>query len=321
MRVAVAGPGDVGRYFVEELVRAGHEVVILTRSPKPHLNCPEISQFVTDYSLESVSQAIDEYDVLISTIMDYSMRFAHIHLTLIQACKQSTKCKRFIPSEYSGDVAKYPQQPSFYYANHEPVRKALRDQKEIEWTLVCVGWLMDYLIPQKNRYIKDIGEAFPVDITSQSAIIPGSGEEPVDLTAARDLAKAITALVSTPEWEPYTYVSGERTAWLDVVKVMHRRQPGLSVTFKSLDQLNHIIRTGDDEARLLAEYQLFLSPMLAHWTRRRSQAREKSISEACTSALFARSCRRSLKTHKLSSSLVDQVTFKLQQLPYDITVF
>ncbi|EXJ84087.1 hypothetical protein A1O3_04754 [Capronia epimyces CBS 606.96] len=259
-RVAIAGSGDVARYFTEELVRAGHEVVILMRSHKPQSTGPGTSQFVTDYSLESVSKAIVDCDVLISTILDYSMDLVDVHLTLIEACKKSPKCKRFIPSEYGADLERHPDQPAFYYANHEPVRKALRDQTEIEWTLVCVGWLMDYIVPSRNRYLKDIGGAFPIDLGSGTAEIPGPGDLPFNLTAARDVAKAIAALVSAPaqSWETLTFVSGDQTTWKDLVSVMQTRIPGLQVTHKSLDQLKEAARSaGDDWARLVAEYQIF----------------------------------------------------------------
>ncbi|KAI5461026.1 hypothetical protein BGZ63DRAFT_388187 [Mariannaea sp. PMI_226] len=205
MRVAIAGSGAMARYMCEEFTKVGHEIVILTRSHKPQLKHPMVTQIITDYSLKSLSTALVNCDVLISTILDYSTSYIDIHHTLIQACQQSPRCKRFIPSEFGGDIENYPDQPGFYYRTREPIRKALREQKDLEWTLISVGWLIDYVLPAKNRYLYDIGEAFPINLADGRIVIPGPGNQPVNITWARDVAKALASLVQLPAWEPYTY--------------------------------------------------------------------------------------------------------------------
>lgn len=258
MRVAIAGSGDVARYFCEEFPKHGHEVVILTRSHKPHLDGPGVVQHVTDYSVQSLTARISDCEALISTILDYSMAYVDVHLALIEACKRSPKCKRFIPSEFGGNLEEYPDLPAFYYRTREPIRKVLRDQHELEWTLVSVGWFIDYVVPAKNRYLKDIGEAFPIDLSAGKIIIPGTGNEPVDITWARDAAKGMGALLNAPTWETYTYMSGQKTCWNDVAEIIKRRHPDFSLQHKSLAQLIETLRTSQDEdAQLIAEYQIF----------------------------------------------------------------
>ncbi|CRK13146.1 hypothetical protein BN1708_002506 [Verticillium longisporum] len=225
MRVAIAGSGDFARYLSEELVAGGFQVTILTRSVKPHFeNRPGVTQFVTDYSVASIVEGIQDSTVLISAILDYGATFIDVHLRLIDACKQSLACKRFIPAEYGGNLEKFPDQPGFYYRVHEPVRKALREQTELEWTLIAVGWFVDYIMPSHSRYLKDAGDAFPINLTDGKILIPGTGDEPLDVT---------TALVRS-------------------------KYPDLTVEYRSLYQLiENIVSRKDDFTTIIAEYQIF----------------------------------------------------------------
>ena len=140
----------LARYICEEFTSAGHELVILTRSHKPQLERPGVTQFITDYTLQSLATPLRDGEVLISTIGDVTPSYIDIHRTLIQACQQSLTCKRFIPSEFAGDIETYPDQPAFYSRTREPIRKLLREQTDLEWTLVSVGWLADYVVPAKK---------------------------------------------------------------------------------------------------------------------------------------------------------------------------
>ncbi|KAI1179734.1 hypothetical protein F4777DRAFT_531738 [Nemania sp. FL0916] len=269
MRVAIAGYGDLARYVVEEFVKAGHVVVILTQNHKPHLDGQGVTQAVTDYTLSSLRAPLADCHVLISTIWDASSAYTDVHGTLIQACQESPNCKRFIPAEFSGDIETYPDQPGFYYATHEPIRNALRSQKDLEWTLVCLGWLTDYFIPVKNRHIKDIGECHPMNWEGDKIVIAGTGNEPVDFTWARDVARALASLVKAPagSWEPYTFMSGERSCWNEATKLSKQKyRPHVPIEHVSLHTVAETIKTAKDESTLmLADYHLL------------------SISQACAS--------------------------------------
>ncbi|PNH41515.1 hypothetical protein VD0004_g5627 [Verticillium dahliae] len=259
MRVAIAGSGDFARYLSEELVAGGFQVTVLTRSVKPHFeNRPGVTQFVTDYSVASIVEGIQDSTVLISAILDYGATFVDVHLRLIDACKQSLACKRFIPAEYGGNLEKFPDQPGFYYRVHEPVRKALREQTELEWTLIAVGWFVDYIIPSHSRYVKDAGDAFPINLTDGKILIPGTGDEPLDVTSARDAARAITMLVRARKWEHHTNISGEKTTWNTVAALVRSKYPDLTVEYRSLYQLiENIVSSKDDFTTIIAEYQIF----------------------------------------------------------------
>lgn len=259
MRVVIAGSGGLARYICEEFPKAGHELIILTRRHKPELEHPGVTQFITDYTLQSLSTPLANGEVLISTISDYTPSYVDIHHSLIQACQQSPKCKRFIPSEFAGDIDTYPDQPGFYYRTREPIRKDLRGQTDLEWTLVSVGWLIDYVVPSKNRYLKDIGKFCPINLADGSIVIPGTGNEPVDVTWVRDVAKALAELVKAPAWEPYTYISGEKTCWKDVARVIGQKyHPDLTTEYQSLYNIIETIRTSkDDDILLVTDHQIF----------------------------------------------------------------
>ncbi|KAI0393172.1 hypothetical protein F5Y17DRAFT_323360 [Xylariaceae sp. FL0594] len=260
MRVAIAGYGDLARYLCDEFVGAGHDLVILTRSAKPHLERRGVAQNITDYTLPSLKLTLADCDVLISTISDTSPAYTSVHYTLLQACRESTKCKRFVPAEFAADIETYPDQPGFYYAPHEPVREALRGQSEVEWTLVCIGWLADYFVPSGNRHIKDIAKYHPVDWACGKMVIPGTGNEPVDFTWARDVAKALASLLDAPHgsWQPYTFMAGERSCWNGAIELV-KRNFGLDfpVEHVSLHSVVEMIKRAKDEDTLtLADYYL-----------------------------------------------------------------
>ncbi|GLI81099.1 hypothetical protein PoHVEF18_009470 [Penicillium ochrochloron] len=257
MRLAIAGSGDLTCYLVEEFTAKGHNVVVLSRSLKPRFeDLPNVTQAVIDYSVQSIVNAISDCEAMISTILDYSEGFTTIHLALIEACKQSRICKRFIPSEFGGNLETHPRQPEFYFRTHEPIRKILREQAELEWTLVSVGWLIDYVVPSKNRYLKDIGPAFPVDIANQTIVIPGPGLEPFNVTCARDVAKSLVALLESAKWDKYTYITGEKTCWADISRALAEKYPALSVSHKDVAKIEQEAMSGGDDA-IFAEYQRF----------------------------------------------------------------
>ncbi|PHH72422.1 hypothetical protein CDD82_5988 [Ophiocordyceps australis] len=259
MRVAIAGAGDLARYLCDEFIKAGHEIVILSRSHRPYLDGLPITQVITDYSLDSLRTPLADCQVLISTIGDFTSSNVNVHCAMLQACQQSPQCKRFIPSEFGGDIESFPDQPSFVYPARKDIRKALQDQTDVEWTLVANGWLADYTVPSQNRYIRDIDNLCPINLTGGSIVVPGSGREPIDLTWARDVAKALAELVNKPAWEPYTFISGERTCWNHVASIVQQRYgQKITMSHQSLTEIVECARAAkDQDALLVAESQLY----------------------------------------------------------------
>lgn len=260
MRVAIAGYGDLTHYICEEFVKAGHVLVILTQSHKSELEKQGIAQAVTDYTLPSLKIPLADCEVLISTISVISPAYIKVHHNLLLACQESPRCNRFIPAEFAANIESYPDQPGFYYAPHEPVREMLRNQTEVEWTLVCIGWLADYFVPAKNRHIKDIGELHPINWADDKIVIPGTGNEPIDFTWARDVVRGLASLVKAPtgSWEPYTFMSGEHSCWNDSTKLFKLKyRPNISIEHLSLHIVAEMIEKAQDEnVLMLTDYYL-----------------------------------------------------------------
>jgi nucleoside-diphosphate-sugar epimerase len=244
--IAVAGLGDVAKYVVEELnalvsSTKSLKIVLLSRESRPWFDQQPNTIFrITDYSAESLIKHLADVDVLISLIHSNGQWYNDTHEAMIAACKASSRCKRFIPSECGGNIEQFPEHPEFYVPTHGAIRKLLEAQNEIEYTLFNQGWFMDYFIPADRSYIKRIFPVWPLDLEQATVRISGTGDEPVTFTAARDTGKALARLAtSNLKWEKFIYIAGETTTWNEVVKIIEKIYPDkkLKITHKSLEAL------------------------------------------------------------------------------------
>ncbi|CDK24052.1 unnamed protein product [Kuraishia capsulata CBS 1993] len=252
MKVAIAGPGDLSKYQVEELQKKSVEVVVLARSRKEWYENKEGVDFrLVDFtSLDSLVEALKDCDGLVSTILDYSETNVTIHNLLIDAMLKTPKCRKFIPSEYGSDLLNYPDQPSFYYFCHNPIREKLRalpkGEDQLQYTLLSTGYLADYFNPSSNRYIKDF-DMFPLNLKEKTLTIPGTGDELVSFTSTRDIAKAITNLfLSNEPWEDITFIAGETNSWNKILPA-YLSDLDLTVTKVSLTDIVKEIVEGNAE--------------------------------------------------------------------------
>ncbi|KAI6778157.1 F420-dependent nadp reductase [Emericellopsis cladophorae] len=259
MRVAIAGSGGVARYLVEELTADGNEVVVLTRSKKFFFDVVSgVEQFIADYSnVESLMKGMEGATTVIVAILDHSSAFVDISSRIIEAAKRSPTVTRLIPSEYSGNIEDFPDMPRFEAIIHEPIRKILRAQTELEYTLLANGWFVDYLIPTHNRHLNDIGDANPVNFAKRTIQIPGTGKEGVDLTAVRDMARAVAKLLRAPsgEWDEITNISGEKSTWNEVAALIKEKNPDMIVSYRTLNNfIDDLHASKTDWDRLLAGF-------------------------------------------------------------------
>ena len=220
MKIAIAGPGELAQFIVPALLSAGHSVVVLTRSPKDWITrlSSSIPQLQTDYSdVAQLTSYLDKHRVeaLISTSALYDKKYISIHLNMLAAAQQSKTCKRFIPSEYGNNIRDYPMEPMFNGPYHEPVRQALREQSEIQCTLICTSWFSEFILPagHPKRIFKEAGEAWVMDHAKKVFTIYGSGEQEVSFVSAADLGTALARLMDAEEWEEYTFLQGQQVSW------------------------------------------------------------------------------------------------------------
>eukprot|EP01119_Soliformovum_irregulare_P015644 TRINITY_DN4428_c0_g1_i1.p1 TRINITY_DN4428_c0_g1~~TRINITY_DN4428_c0_g1_i1.p1 ORF type:complete len:310 (-),score=68.01 TRINITY_DN4428_c0_g1_i1:11-940(-) len=250
LRIAIAGAGDVARYLAEECRKDGrYDLVILSREKREWFADRQFEIRITDYSETSLTTLLQDVDVLYSLIHDNTPFFNQVHTAMLEACKKSPRCKRFVPSEHGGDIEKFPDHPLFYVPTHGAIREILRNQSEIEYTLFNLGWFMDYFIPAQNSYMKRLPVVWPLDIDARKIKIPGSGDDPLSFTWARDVARAMLKLVEAPKWEEYIYVVGDTLTWHQAIKLVEELKGiKFEVTYRSLDEIRQSIKDHQNDA-------------------------------------------------------------------------
>ncbi|PLB36858.1 NAD(P)-binding protein [Aspergillus candidus] len=268
--IAIAGASDVSKYLIEELLLIPNRprITLLTRSltNRPWFTSnPHITIRVTEYTAPALQFVLDDIEatVLLSFLHSNDTGvYNTAHEAMYQACRASHTCRRFVPSDYGGDIERFPGLPRFYDATHRAFREKVLesgddddDDDRVEWTVVNGGWFMDYFAqgsavdptalayreldeseggevgtapsfdPTRVRsYMKPLPGIWPLDLDTFSAVIPGTGDEPIGWTAARDVAKALVRLVQAPRgtWERHTYVVGEIGTWNRAVDTVER---------------------------------------------------------------------------------------------------
>ena len=162
----------------------------------------QVPVVLTDYTKASVLAGLNRIRAvaLVSFVQPPDELYVSIHTAMLDACRESATCKRFIPSEFAGNIDDFPMLPSFYGSSRQPFRQILRESQGVEWTLVNNGWLMDYFLPKDRTYMPAIPDEFPVDPNGFRALIRGTGDEMQSWTCARDVAKAIVELLRAPAW-------------------------------------------------------------------------------------------------------------------------
>jgi hypothetical protein len=132
--------------------------------------------------------------------------YNQIHNAMLSACTASRTCKRFVPSEYGGNITDFAGPLKVFDSIRGEFRKALQAQTSVEWTLVNGGWFMDYFVAREKTYIKPWLPGWPIDLEHSTARISGTGEEKIGWTSARDIAKALVKLVGAEKWVRTNFV-------------------------------------------------------------------------------------------------------------------
>ncbi|KAL1959572.1 hypothetical protein VTO42DRAFT_1607 [Malbranchea cinnamomea] len=229
--VAIAGASDLAKFFVEELLRDGrYRVVVLSRAKRDWFTRPDISLQVTDYTHSSILSILNASRAIACFCFIHSddpTFYLGVHNALLSACAASDTCHLLVPSEYGGDITTFPELPRFYAPTHGEFRKILRAQNKVRWTLVNIGWFMDYFLPTEKSYMKPLPGVWPIDLARSKALILGTGEEKIGWTAARDVAKALVRLVEAEDLEELIYVQGEQSTWnaaISTLETYHSRK-------------------------------------------------------------------------------------------------
>ncbi|KAK5944758.1 hypothetical protein PMZ80_001958 [Knufia obscura] len=258
IKVAIAGTGNVAQYLIEELKAYGHDITVLTQSKKPDEK--RFEQRETDYSVPSLVAVLKDCDALVSTIADHQNPSValKVHLDMLEACRQSEKCKAFIPSEWTLDVEEYPEQPMYMTDINKVLHQRLKEETTIKWTIICNSWFAGYVLPKQHRYLRDVDPIWPMDFTNKVFTIYGPGTQLVDTTSVRDVAKAVAVLIDSKEpWEQYTFLSGDQLSWNDMFAIIKKRDPEWASHKKPLaDTINQITANESPMSVLAAQFEI-----------------------------------------------------------------
>lgn len=251
MKIAIAGAGDVAAYFIEEFSQSPHETVVLSRSLERNSSMSNIEIRTTDYTVDNLKHNIQDCDAIVSTLAGPNEAYVASHLAILEACIQSPRCKRFIPSGWTINMEDFPDQPLYLSTSRNAVLKALRAQSEVKWSFMCNYWFMDYILPASNRLLKDIGNEWIMNYTTNVFDLYGNGLQEITLTSARDTAQATLALLQAHDipWSDFTHLSGQTLTPRELFALLKRHDPSWSLRNITLtDVLRDIIDTNAVES-------------------------------------------------------------------------
>ncbi|KAI1763523.1 NAD(P)-binding protein [Hypoxylon sp. FL1150] len=189
-KVALAGAkGNVGEPILEQLLKAGFQVTVLTRPDSSSTFPSNVTVKHVDYdSVDSLTAALQGQDALVVTITHTALGKQH---NLIEAASKAG-VKRFLPSEFGSDSfnEKLIKLPGFKAKHdvHEALRKAARETG-LTWTSVVNGPFLDW----------GISVGFLVNAKEKTIEYPDGGIHQFSATTLESIAKAIVAVLQNPE--------------------------------------------------------------------------------------------------------------------------
>ncbi|KAL7939269.1 NAD(P)-binding protein [Trichoderma chlorosporum] len=271
--VAVAGGGSAiaGNIIDAILATKKHQLVVLTRSPRPELEKQGAIVKVVDYeSHEQLTKALQGVHTVLSCIWTYGPPVGTLQLALLEAAKDA-KVKRFVPSEWS--ITAYDEVA--YYKPKEAVWEAVK-KSGLEYTRIIPGIWTNVWAPgaPRNEAIARAGYQGPpflIDIINGEALIPGDGSAIVSGTDMRDVGKYTAAVLDFEKWDEDSVIVGDKFTFNELVaKIEKVTGKTLKKTFLSLETINAVIAGNPDPAtlmihefaKIIAEGQYDLTPNL-----------------------------------------------------------
>ncbi|KAI8680826.1 NAD(P)-bd-dom domain-containing protein [Fusarium sp. Ph1] len=208
--LVAGGTGSIGRAIVEALAEQGKfDVIVLGRRANAELEALLGARVIaTDYgNVDGLVSILEEnkVDTVISALGGLAPPDAE--KALIHAAEASSVTRRFIPSVFG--VQYRPDQAWFPAAQAKLAAMSELEGTNLEWTIVCNGFFLDYWgMPKVKSYLSPM--TLFIDAASKEAAIPGSGNTPVVFTYSHDVAKFTAALLTLDKWEKKSYVIGTK---------------------------------------------------------------------------------------------------------------
>ncbi|KAI0121944.1 NAD(P)-binding protein [Daldinia grandis] len=189
-KVAIAGAkGDLGEPVLEQLLKAGFQVTVITRKGSSHTWPSNVTVKEVDYnSLDSLTEALQGQEAVVSTITTSSLS---AQINLIEAAVKAG-VKRFIPSEFGSDTfnAKATQLPCYKpKIEVQEVLKKAAAGSSLTWTAVLCGPFLDWAIR--------VG--FFADVKNRTILLPDGGNNTTSSTTLPTVGKAVVGVLKNLE--------------------------------------------------------------------------------------------------------------------------
>ncbi|KAA8572294.1 hypothetical protein MFRU_003g04790 [Monilinia fructicola] len=188
-KVALAGAsGNLGPAILDQLVKAGYQVTVLTRQSSSHKFPSSVVVKPVDYeSLESLSSALAGQDAVVSTL---GSNVLDKQLLLVEAAARA-HVKRFIPSEFGSDTARENTGALPVFQPKVTVQNALKKHisSGLSYTLVVNGPFLDW----------GISVGFVLSAKEKSVTLYDGGNRTFSTTTLPDIGRAVVGVLKHPE--------------------------------------------------------------------------------------------------------------------------
>ncbi|KAL8673799.1 MAG: hypothetical protein Q9168_001764 [Polycauliona sp. 1 TL-2023] len=228
MRVAIAGSNGLACSIADAITtNTCHQIIILSRSPKPHLTARGWQVVVVNYDQahrQELTFKLAGLRVVLSVISGPAQ------IALIDAAAQAG-VRRFAPAEFEGPAALRPQQDALDRGKRAALERLRYYQtRGMQYTSFVCGILYERFAPG-GMYASRIGLRsgigaegdYLINITQRKAQIPfGTNGQPavVSLTSAQDVGKFVAAAISLPQWPPELRMRGDRMNVTSLVQIV-----------------------------------------------------------------------------------------------------
>ncbi|KAL8802136.1 MAG: hypothetical protein Q9182_004002 [Xanthomendoza sp. 2 TL-2023] len=218
MRVAIAGSNGLACLIADAITtNTYHQIIILSRAPKPQLAARGWQVVVVNYE-ESHRQELAFKLAGVGTVI--SVISGPAQIGLIDAAAQAG-VRRFAPAEFEGPAALRPHPDALDRGKRNALERLRYYQtRGMQYTSFVCGVLYERFAPG-GMYASRIGLRsgigaegdYLLNITQNKAKIPlGANGQPanISMTSAEDVGKFVAAAISLPQWPPELRMRGDR---------------------------------------------------------------------------------------------------------------
>ncbi|TGO90554.1 hypothetical protein BPOR_0060g00270 [Botrytis porri] len=176
--------GNLGPAILDQLIKAGFQVTVLTRQSSTHKFPSPVTVKEVDYdSLKSLTNALTGQDAVVSTLASASL---DKQILLVEAAVKA-HVKRFIPSEFGSDTSRENTGALPVFQPKIAVQNALKKHvsSEFSYTLVANGAFLDW----------GLSVGFVMSAKGKSITLYDGGNRTFSATTLPDVGRAVVGIL------------------------------------------------------------------------------------------------------------------------------